>query len=82
MAHIRLQSWRAPSSLPQWTIPSIVDPVGYCSSVAALIHKNGTITRLLPSLSTDGVFFQALRSPIKFAAPGLNSAGFVSLACR
>jgi hypothetical protein len=29
---------------------SIVDPIGYCSSGAALIHKNGTITRLLPSL--------------------------------
>jgi hypothetical protein len=58
---------------------SIVDPVGYCSSGAALIYKNGTITRLLPSLSTDSVFFQALKSPIKSAAPGLNSAGFVSI---
>lgn len=36
----------------------IVDHVGYCSSGAALIHKSGTVTRLLPSLSTDGVFFR------------------------
>jgi hypothetical protein len=56
---------------------SIVDPVGYCSSGAALIHKNGTITRLLPSLSTDGVFFQALKSPIKSAASSLNPVSLV-----
>ena len=56
---------------------SIVDPVGYCSSGAALIYKNGTITRLLPSLSTDGVFFQALKSPIKSAASSLNPVSLV-----